>query len=309
MAEITGESASAQLNRVHLHRVMIDTPALLNMVKHCRDADWRQGGQGNLMGVLKDDTLMITQTMPEVNKSQMEELTAAMENESQKLMDTNKVGFYLSAHMGLTFNTDTLNNLYKCYKQFKNSVFLIYDISKANYGMNPLHCYRLSGKAIETLEKNANTTIDKMNLVQDKIRQSQLTIQELFEEVPIRIHRSHLLQAFLFDHIQPHMPAFNTNLFKLATPQYLCNHVYQLNEATEELVFEQQRLEQQQRQMMKQQKRIIQKQGGVSNAPIEDVITNKLDLFLLSRQVDELCNQINDCGIPDKEMESKLQKA
>jgi hypothetical protein len=85
-------------------------------------------------------------------------------------MDTNKVGFYLSAHMGLTFNTDTLNNLYRCYKQFKNSVFLIYDISKANYGMNPLHCYRLSSKAIDTLEKNAGTVSEKMNLVQDKIR-------------------------------------------------------------------------------------------------------------------------------------------
>jgi len=47
---------------------------------------------------------------------------------------------------------------------------LIYDISKANYGMNPLHCYRLSNKAIETLEKNANIVTDKMNLVQDKIR-------------------------------------------------------------------------------------------------------------------------------------------
>jgi arginine repressor len=36
-----------------------------------------------LMGLLKDDdTLMITQTMPETNKSIMEELTAAMENES-----------------------------------------------------------------------------------------------------------------------------------------------------------------------------------------------------------------------------------
>lgn len=154
-------------------------------------------------------------------------------------MDTTKVGFYLSAHMGLTFNIDTLNNLYQCYRNFKNSIFLIYDISKANFGMNPLHCYRLSEKAIETLERNTNPAIDKMNLVQDKIRSQNLTIQELFEEVPIRIHRSHLLQAFLFDHIQPHMPAFNTNLFKLATPQYLCNHVYQLNEATEELVFEQ----------------------------------------------------------------------
>jgi len=38
----------------------------------------------------------------------MQELTEAMENESQKLMDTSKVGFYLSAHMGLTFNLETL---------------------------------------------------------------------------------------------------------------------------------------------------------------------------------------------------------
>jgi hypothetical protein len=85
-------------------------------------------------------------------------------------MDTTKVGFYLSAHMGLTFNIDTLNNLYQCYRNFKNSVVLIYDISKANFGMNPLHCYRLSEKAIETLEKNTNPAVDKMNLVQDKIR-------------------------------------------------------------------------------------------------------------------------------------------
>jgi sensor histidine kinase YesM len=32
---------------------------------------------------------------------------------------------------------------------------------------------------------------------------------------------------------------------------------------------------------------------------------NKIDLFLLSRQVDELCNQINDCGIP---IDSELLK-
>jgi hypothetical protein len=76
----------------------------------------------------------------------------------------------LSAHMGLTFNIDTLNNLYQCYRNFKNSVVLIYDISKANFGMIPLHCYRLSEKAIETLEKNTNPAVDKMNLVQDKIR-------------------------------------------------------------------------------------------------------------------------------------------
>jgi hypothetical protein len=68
---------------------MIDTPALLNMVKHCRDADVKSGAKGTLMGVLKDSLahgqqLLITQTMPELvgSKIQMQELTEAIENES-----------------------------------------------------------------------------------------------------------------------------------------------------------------------------------------------------------------------------------
>jgi hypothetical protein len=28
-----------------------------------------------------------------------------------------------------------------------------------------------------------------------------MTVNELFEEVPIRVYRSHLVQAYLFDHI------------------------------------------------------------------------------------------------------------
>jgi hypothetical protein len=158
------------------------------MVKHCRDADYKTGAQGNLMGVVKgDETLLITQAIPEVNKSMMADLKETLEKDNQKLMDTNKVGFYLSAHMGLTFNMETLNTLYQCYREFKNSIFLIYDISKANFGMNPLHCYRLSEKAVETLDKNLNPQFDKMVLIQDKIRSSNLTIQELFEEVPIKL--------------------------------------------------------------------------------------------------------------------------
>lgn len=68
---------------------MIDTPALLNLVKHCRDADLKSGARGHLMGVLKDSIshgqqLFITQTMPELvgSKLQMQELAEAIENES-----------------------------------------------------------------------------------------------------------------------------------------------------------------------------------------------------------------------------------
>jgi hypothetical protein len=100
------------------------------------------------------------------------------------------------------------------------------------------------------------------------------------------------------------MPAFNANLFKLATPQYLCNHVYQLNEATDELIHEQSRLDTVYRNTLKQHKKQQNKSGG-EKAQLEESQGNKIDLFLLSRQVDELCNQINDCGIP---VETELLK-
>jgi hypothetical protein len=80
-SSVIGEKDQAK--RQYLHRVMIDTSALLNMVKHCRDSDWKAGALGSLMGVLKDDqTLLITQTRPDVSRLLMAELNEAMEKES-----------------------------------------------------------------------------------------------------------------------------------------------------------------------------------------------------------------------------------
>ena len=69
-------------------------------------------------------------------------------------MDTAKIGFYMSVHMGLTFTMDTLSKLFLHYKNFKNSIVLIYDVSKSNYGLNPIHVFRLSEKAVDTFGIN-----------------------------------------------------------------------------------------------------------------------------------------------------------
>ena len=95
---------------------------------------------------------------------------------------------------------------------------LVYDTEKSSYGLNPLKCYRLSEGAIKALQLDDATLLRNENaLIQDKIRDQDLTIQNFFEEVPMKINRSHLLQAFLFDHIAPKMPAFNTNLLNLGS--------------------------------------------------------------------------------------------
>ena len=142
--------------RTALRRVIIDTPALLNMVKHCREKN-TQEATGILMGVTQkdvleaEDSLMVTQTMPKANRAQMADLLNKLEQDSQKLMDTNEVGIYVNSRMGLCFTREVLSLVIEAYKKFKNAVFIVYDTSKSNYGLNPLHAYRLSEKAIQAM--------------------------------------------------------------------------------------------------------------------------------------------------------------
>ena len=132
---------------------------------------------------------------------------------------------------------------------------VVYDVTKSNYGLNPLKCYRLSEKAIEALSLNDAANITD-HLVQDKIRAQNLDINNFFEEVPMKIHRSHLLQAFLYDHIQPHMPAFNTNLFRLgSSTQQMTQLSFQSSEQSHILNEELLKVEGQHKNQIKQAKK------------------------------------------------------
>lgn len=293
-------------NRTVLKRVILETPALLNMVKHCRESN---AAQGFLMGVTERfeseevDSLAIDQTMPKSNKAKMSDLIKTIDNDSQRLITTNEVGFYISSRMGLCFNKEVLIQLLESSKKFKNSVFIVYDTSKADYGLNPLHAYRLSVKAISAFEHSHGIILPVM--VAAKITETKLRLNEMFEEIPIKVQRSHMQQAYLFDYIQPEMPAFNTNLFKLASPAYFESHVHTAAEMSENLnTYEQQRLDN----VMKSFQKL--KQNKINNSGFNKILTqavkddqqqNKLDYFMLAKQVDALCDQVLDTGIQAKE--------
>jgi hypothetical protein len=61
MSTSTDQKASAKIHRQDMIRVQIDTPALLNLSKHCKDNKGKSV-QGTLMGIFKgdDQVLMIT---------------------------------------------------------------------------------------------------------------------------------------------------------------------------------------------------------------------------------------------------------
>jgi len=89
-------------------------------------------------------------------------------------MDTNEVGFYLTARMGLCFTLNNLTELLNNSKKFKNAIMVIYDTQKSNYGFNPLRAYRLSEKAIATFTLQQGTVM--AHFVQEKINKQELAI-------------------------------------------------------------------------------------------------------------------------------------
>ena len=89
-----------------------------------------------------------------------------------------------------------------------------------------------------------------------------MTIAEFFEEIPVKIQRSHMQQAYLFDYIQPEMPAFNTNVFKLASQNYFTSHVHSAMEITDQLCTENKdRLEKLQTQVQKMRRSAAKNKG------------------------------------------------
>ena len=133
----------------------------------------------------------------------------------------------------------------------------------------------------------------------------------------MKIHRSHLLQAFLFDHIQPHMPAFNTNVFKLgSTTEHLNQHVFQASEQSQVLVDEMNKIELNHKNQIKIAKRQNKKmqthilankdktvkgslgekedRETLESFKVEDNAYDKMDLMLFSKQVDSLCETIGE---------------
>ena len=134
--------------------------------------------------------------------------------------------------------------------------------------------------------------------------------KDFFDEIPVKINRSHMQQAYLFDHIQPEMPAFNTKLFKLARPTYLEQHVYQATEHADKLNNDiGQRYDLAIKSYAKLKKGMINNPTLIKNInqlakeesrSKDDYRSNKLDYVLLTNQVDSLCKQVDELGMLDE---------
>ena len=99
-------AADAIQNRVDLNKVVIDTPALLNMIKHCQDNRLKQTC-GYILGVMKKE---IGETSAGENSvyynnlhvtsihqdNGIKDLKALIKNDNEQKKSNNQVGIYVS---------------------------------------------------------------------------------------------------------------------------------------------------------------------------------------------------------------------
>ena len=116
-----------------------------------------------------------------------------MSDRQSKLdLTMNEIGFYVCSMLGHAFTQKNLIKMVMGYRNFRNSIMIVFDQNKSQFGLNPLKCFRLSQSAIDLLKLN-----DIMNLseavIHEKVREYRLDISGFFEELEMKIHRSHLL--------------------------------------------------------------------------------------------------------------------
>jgi len=129
-------------------------------------------------------------------------------------VDNNTVGWYMSTYMNSWLDPDgpTVATQFQFQDSVPKSVCLVYDPVRTLSGSVHLKAYRLSDRFMakykehsekQAADKNQHgfTESDmklKLNYT-NKVLEEGITIDDIFEEVPIRIHNSALVMAMLYD--------------------------------------------------------------------------------------------------------------
>ncbi|PLN79444.1 eukaryotic translation initiation factor 3 subunit H [Aspergillus taichungensis] len=105
-------------------------------------------------------------------------------------VDANNVGWYTSANMGNFVNMNVIENQFFYQKEMnEKTAFLVHDVSRSAQGSLSLRAFRLSPKFMTAFKEHKFTT--------EELQKSNLRYQDIFVELPIEIHNSHLITSFL----------------------------------------------------------------------------------------------------------------
>lgn len=210
---------------------------VMKLIKHCHEVDQANAGlaQGALLGLMTDTRrLEITHSFPFPSSTDDEDNVddenfqlSIMKLLRQVNVDSLHVGWYQSASFGNFLSSSLLESHNAYQTSIEESVCLIFDSAKTSKGFLSLKAYRLTPQAIE-LYKTSDFTAE--NISKLKVSYSQL-----FDEVPITIKNSHLVNEVLLE-LSEEIPTERGNQFlDLGTADVLETQLKHLMDSVDEV--------------------------------------------------------------------------
>lgn len=287
---------------------------MLKIIKHCQDE--RSAGevvQGVLLGLIQNNKLEITNCFPFPSSRAGDDDDEDDVNYQMEMMrrlravnvDHLHVGWYQSTYLGSFINRNLLDSQFSYQSSIEESVVLIYDPLKTSQGMLSLKVFRLSDKMMSMYKDEEFSA--------EKLAKSGLSFEAMFEEIPLVIRNSSLINSLLceVEVLSPHTQT--DNFLSLSTGSYLEKNVRLLMATVDELCQDANKFNNHLRNVARQQQQkeaYIQRRQGENaqrnsrgDPPLQEEDLSKifkplqspsrLDYLLLSQQVNTYSKQVN----------------
>ena len=210
-----------------VHEVHIEGLVALKILKHCRDS-FPEGAVGSLLGYEKDDdksgafsgVLEVSHSFPSLPENDVEDASTPYEQRYEVRMvkalkeinvDQSSVGWYTSNVLSsFSISAETVAHQARYQLTVPSAVLVVYDNLRTSQGHLSLRALRLSDSAMtayrnahaDAVRNNRGSQMDEERLTKFVLSSDAFaTVQPstLFEELPVKIHNPHLIQALLVD--------------------------------------------------------------------------------------------------------------
>jgi translation initiation factor 3 subunit H len=290
--------------------LQLDGLVLLKIIKHCKE-NVPEVVTGQLLGLNVEDRLEVTNCFPFPSTDDNDE-NDDYQLEMMKCLrtvnvDNNTVGWYQSAFLGSFINSSIVEAQYTYQKEIPSSVVVVYDPFRTAKGSLALHAYRLTDSFMAMFAKR--------DFSQPSFAKFDVSAGDILEEVPIKVHNSHLVHGFLYELREDKSMSCEFDRLTIGANPFLEKNLGILSDCIDEYSQEQGKFQYYQRQVTRQKanikthqdKRKIESDARVASGlpPLTNEDTSKnsiykpinrpsrLDTYLISNQIAHYCEQIN----------------
>jgi len=309
-----------------LTSVQVDGLVVLKIIKHCQD-HLPVAVTGLLLGLdvvrppLPGVTVEVTNCFPFPTRTpgDDEESEAAGAEYQLEMMhrlrevniDNNTVGWYTSTYLETFLSDSSIVETQLSYQtSLPRSVLLVFDPVKTAQGTLSLRAYRLTQSFVELyqhklqIQQQQQSQQPQANTLTESSELAHLSFNDIFYEIPIRIHNSQLINALLYDMEGSDTLSAHFERLNLGFAPFLEKNLEYLAESLDDLAAEQSKYLAYQRNLSRQQAQIMAhraKKAAEGGGGDDDELSQfklpqqpfRADSLLITNQINKYCEQIN----------------